>query len=152
MPTQKIKITSHKLLDEFVAESLDWELSTERVNQTEYQYDAEVTWYHPANVDDFDTWVQEYGLCPAFSTNFALIQEFILPVCDAQNIVDSSPLNTCLNWLKFKGYDIDFQPCNFCNGEGNLLRSLYVQIFPERASKIPPEAIYVACDCSLDYE
>lgn len=42
--------------------------------------------------------------------------------------------------------------CNICNDEGHLSRSLYIQIFPERESRIPVDAIYVACDCSLNGE
>ncbi|MBD2457303.1 hypothetical protein H6G80_24905 [Nostoc sp. FACHB-87] len=42
--------------------------------------------------------------------------------------------------------------CNICNNEGYLTRSLYVQIFPERTHQIPLEALYVACDCSIDEE
>lgn len=42
--------------------------------------------------------------------------------------------------------------CNICNDKGHLPRSLYVQKFPDRESHIPVEALYVACDCSLDEE
>ena len=42
--------------------------------------------------------------------------------------------------------------CRIYNDEGNLSRSLYIQIFPERENLIPIEALYVACDCSLDHE
>lgn len=49
-------------------------------------------------------------------------------------------------------FDAELVKCNICNGQGYLLRSLYLQVFPERVNQIPIEAIYVACDCSLDDE
>ncbi|QLE59623.1 hypothetical protein [Nostoc sp. TCL26-01] len=78
----------------------------------------------------------------------------LCPFCQHEAIKDEF---TKANGCPACGYALDnfyAEPikCSICNDEGHLTRSLYVQIFPERENLIPIEALYVACDCSLDRE